>query len=156
MIQLVFISPESIIGNPTFLKMLLSSRYQRKLTTFVVDEAHCVKSWGDGYRIEFAYIGELRSIIPSTVPVMALTATATKHSYEVIVKRLSMRNVSLVALPPSKLNITYSLQPLLTSSDFTDRICFDLEQMKHHSQKLLSFVEHNYYKDYSDLYIKIG
>ena len=43
--QLVYISPESIIGNTRFWSMLLSSVYQEHLVAFVVDEAHCVKTW---------------------------------------------------------------------------------------------------------------
>lgn len=44
-VQLVYISPESIIGNTKFRNMLLSSAYQEHLVAFVVDEAHCVKTW---------------------------------------------------------------------------------------------------------------
>ena len=43
--QLVYISPESIIGNTRFRSMLLSAIYQEHLVAFVVDEAHCVKTW---------------------------------------------------------------------------------------------------------------
>ena len=44
-VQLVFISPENIICNPKFRNMLLSERYRDYLVAFVVDEAHCVKTW---------------------------------------------------------------------------------------------------------------
>ena len=44
-VQLVFISPENIICNPRFRNMLLSERYKEFLVAFVVDEAHCVKTW---------------------------------------------------------------------------------------------------------------
>lgn len=43
--QLVYISPESIIGNRKFRQMLLSPVYKKHLVAFVVDEAHCVKTW---------------------------------------------------------------------------------------------------------------
>ena len=43
--QLVFITPESIICNPLYRNMLLSPVYKDRLVAFVVDEAHCVKSW---------------------------------------------------------------------------------------------------------------
>ena len=44
-IQLVYISPESLLCNPRFRNMLLSDNYKRNLRAFVVDEAHCVKLW---------------------------------------------------------------------------------------------------------------
>ena len=48
-----------------------------KLMGLVVDEAHCVKTWGDDFRTAFSKIGTLRSLIPQHVKVMALTATCT-------------------------------------------------------------------------------
>jgi len=44
-IQLVFISPESLLTNKTYRRMLRSDAYQKKLVAFAVDEAHCVKLW---------------------------------------------------------------------------------------------------------------
>jgi len=44
-IQLVCISPESLLCNPRFRNMLLSDKYKRNLRALVVDEAHCVKLW---------------------------------------------------------------------------------------------------------------
>lgn len=44
-IQLVYISPESLMGNEKIRKMLLNSVYSQNLVGFVVDEAHCVKMW---------------------------------------------------------------------------------------------------------------
>lgn len=44
-IQLVYISPESLLCNSNYRKMLLLYVYKEKLVAFVVDEAHCVKSW---------------------------------------------------------------------------------------------------------------
>ena len=43
--QLVYISPECTIGNAKFRSMLLSPIYKKNLVAFVVDEAHCVKTW---------------------------------------------------------------------------------------------------------------
>ena len=43
--QLVYMSPESLLTNPTWRDMLLSDVYQTNLVAFVVDEAHCVKKW---------------------------------------------------------------------------------------------------------------
>ena len=66
--------------------MLLSPAYQERLIALVVDEAHCVKMWGDEFQIAFSKIGSLRTLIPQKVHVMALTATATTETYHVVTK----------------------------------------------------------------------
>lgn len=44
-IQLVFISPESILNNKKFCNMLQRNKYQEHLVGLIVDEAHCVQMW---------------------------------------------------------------------------------------------------------------
>ena len=44
-VQLVYISPESILNNKKFRAMLQKEIYQEKLRALAVDEAHCVKLW---------------------------------------------------------------------------------------------------------------
>ena len=44
-IQLLYISPESILCNTLYRNMLMSTTYQNKLVALVVDEAHCIKMW---------------------------------------------------------------------------------------------------------------
>ena len=43
--QLLYISPESLLGNPQWRDMFLSVVYQKNLVGFIVDEAHCVTQW---------------------------------------------------------------------------------------------------------------
>ena len=44
-VQLVYISPESLLLNRRYRNMLTTPTYQQKLKALVVDEAHCVKFW---------------------------------------------------------------------------------------------------------------
>ncbi len=104
-VQLVFITPESILENPLYRNMLLSQPYRDKLVALVVDEAHCVKLWGDKFRRVFGEIGDLRSLISGNVQVMALTATATEETLSIVTKKLSMRKPTLIALSPFRVNI---------------------------------------------------
>ncbi len=115
-VQLVFITPESVIENQTYRNMLLSPPYRKSLVALVVDEAHCVKVWGDEFRTAFAQIGDLRSLIAKKVKIMALTATATTETFYVVTSRLSMDNPKLIALPPSRENIMYHFHPKINLS----------------------------------------
>ena len=78
--QLVYISPENLINNTSYRRMLLRQAYKDNLVAMVIDEAHCIQTWGDEFRMAFAEIGNLRSIIPQQVNIMALTATATQET----------------------------------------------------------------------------
>ena len=116
-VQLVYITPESMIETSRYRDMLLSPPYQEKLVALVIDEAHCVKTWGDQFRTTFAKIGNLRSLIPKEVNILALTATATTETYYVVTQRLAMSDTSLVALAPNRDNITYEILPKVNDVD---------------------------------------
>ena len=128
MVQLVFISPECLLHNRMYRSMLLSDAYKQNLVVFAVDEAHCVKTWyvckisglldtklhsfflfrGDEFRPAFAETGEVRSIVPDSIPVLALTATTTYTILQAVVSRLSLRvkEMIVVAISPQRCNIT--------------------------------------------------
>ena len=77
---------------------------------------------GDCFRREFSRLGEVRSIIPKNVHVMALTAIATKSMRAETIKSLDMQRPVIVSIPPikdyifysisSKFKITFSLGPV--------------------------------------------
>ena len=62
---------------------------------------------GETFRKEFANLGEVRSIIPPEVKVMALTATATVQTRKAVCKTLGIVNVAVIAESPNKENIKY-------------------------------------------------
>lgn len=83
--------------------MLLSTKYKENLVTLVVD-----KELGDEFRSAFSKIGDLRSILPAGINVMALTATATVETFDFMSRRLSMKDPTPIALPPNHDNIIQS------------------------------------------------
>ena len=44
-VQLIYISPESLLCNPRYRRMVRTGPYKDNLVGIVVDEAHCVKTW---------------------------------------------------------------------------------------------------------------
>ncbi|XP_014740419.1 PREDICTED: Werner syndrome ATP-dependent helicase isoform X4 [Sturnus vulgaris] len=61
------------------------------ITLIAVDEAHCISEWGHDFRSSFRNLGSLKKTLPS-VPIIALTATASPSIREDIVKCLNLRN----------------------------------------------------------------
>ena len=109
MYQLVYIGPEMLIGQHLYREMLLSQVYQQNLVAFVVDEAHCIKTWGTKFRESFMRLGEARSLIHQSLSVMALTATAVQSTKSIIRRTLGMRSTSCeIVVSPVKNNVKFA------------------------------------------------
>ena len=57
---------------------------------------------GDEFRTAFADIGNIRSLLPKKVNIMALTATSTKTTLSSVKSRLAMKDAVVIGLPPEK------------------------------------------------------
>ncbi|MCR5214945.1 MAG: RecQ family ATP-dependent DNA helicase [Eubacterium sp.] len=75
----LLISPERL-ANKEFRDVLLS--ITDNVGLFVVDEAHCISDWGHDFRPDYRRIVEIINRLPSTVPVLATTATANDRVVE--------------------------------------------------------------------------
>ncbi len=75
--NILYISPESL-RSKTIERLLLS----RRIARFVVDEAHCLSSWGQDFRVDYLYIADfIKSLqekknLSFPIPVSCFTATA--------------------------------------------------------------------------------
>ena len=61
---------------------------------------------GDNFRHAYARVGEIRSITPANIHLMALTATATRHTRNDVIKKLGMKHCTIITRSPHKPNIT--------------------------------------------------
>lgn len=85
-LKLLYLSPERL--QSTSFTVVLE---RLPLEYIVVDEAHCISLWGYDFRPAYLHIAEIRKWHPS-VPVIALTATATDEVVSDITTRLEMKN----------------------------------------------------------------
>lgn len=60
----------------------------------------------------FSKIGELHSIVPDHVNVLALTGTATPEVVKAVKNKLSLNDIAIVGIPPTRDNIKYHVEPL--------------------------------------------
>ena len=133
--------------------MLHSDEYKKQLVAVVVDEAHCIKTWGDKFRTSFSKIGELRSLIPTSVNILTLTATATLETYHIICERLSMSDPCLIALPPSCDNIRFQVKPKIRLEDLASLLSHSLLERRVKCPKTIVFVRQ--YSDCTNVYLMI-
>lgn len=73
-IDLLMISPERL-ANPDFRTRILP-QLQSGIGMLVIDEAHCISDWGHDFRPDYRRIVQIVKAMPSSVPVLATTATA--------------------------------------------------------------------------------
>ena len=95
----------------------------------------------------------LRSILPAGINVMALTATATVETFDIVSQHLSMKDPTLVTSPPNRDNIIYRVHPKATLNELTDDLCSEFRTKRTEFPKTVIFVRQ--YRDCSDIYLMI-
>jgi ATP-dependent DNA helicase RecQ len=83
--KFLYVSPERLESS-LFLEYLPGL----PINIIAVDEAHCVSQWGYDFRPPYLRIAAIREYFPE-VPVLALTASATKEVQEDIIEKLEFR-----------------------------------------------------------------
>lgn len=102
--KFLYVSPERLSSAP--FKEILS---QLPLNLIAVDEAHCISQWGYDFRPPYLQIAEIRSVFP-TIPVLALTASATPEVQKDICEKLLFKNEKVFAKSFSRPNISYLIR----------------------------------------------
>lgn len=85
--QLLYISPE-LIQEPRIIQLLQA----RKVSLFVVDEAHCISQWGHDFRQDYLRLHEVMKQLNDPT-LLALTGTATEEVQADIMKQLKRESM---------------------------------------------------------------
>ena len=80
------------------------------VSLFAIDEAHCISEWGHDFRPDYRNLKTLRRDFP-TVPLIALTATATEKVREDIAAQLGLRQPEIFISSFDRANLSYTVRP---------------------------------------------
>jgi len=83
-IELLYLAPEALEGS---LRSIIAGC---NVSLVVVDEAHCISHWGHDFRPAYRKLAGLKQEL-GDIPVLALTATATRRVAGDIIRQLGMR-----------------------------------------------------------------
>ena len=106
--KLLYVAPETLTKQEN-----LDFFSDLNVSFFAVDEAHCISEWGHDFRPEYRRLKEMMEEIDATVPIIALTATATPKVQSDIVKNLSLRDPEVLISSFNRANLYYEVQPKL-------------------------------------------
>lgn len=109
--DILYLAPESLRSNAIF-----SMLKNRVIERFVIDEAHCLSTWGNDFRHDYFYIGEFISdlleekIFQVHIPIACFTATAKPNViddiYNYIDSSLDIKLGKYLAMPQRE-NLDY-------------------------------------------------
>ena len=100
--KFLYVSPERLLTEIMQVRTKLM-----KVCLLVIDEAHCISQWGYDFRPPYLKIPEFRKFIPN-VPIIALTATATKEAQQDIIQKLELIKVQVFQQSFARPSISYS------------------------------------------------
>lgn len=104
-IKILYVAPERI-ATGRFRNFLMAM----PPSLIAIDEAHCISEWGHDFRPDYRNLKNLRQAMPS-IPVIALTATATEEVRRDIADQLQLEDSKWFVSSFNRPNLSYSVRP---------------------------------------------
>lgn len=103
-LEFLFLAPEQLANAE-----VLDQAAAAEPSLIVVDEAHCVSSWGHDFRPDYLRLGQVAAAL-GRPPILALTATAAPPVRAEIVERLGLRDPLVVVRGFDRPNISLAVE----------------------------------------------
>lgn len=126
--KMLFVAPETLTKeeNIDFFR-------QVELSFIAVDEAHCISEWGHDFRPEYRRIRTMIDKINKSIPIIALTATATEKVRADIIKNLEMKNLQYFISSFNRFNLFYEILPKKSKDQAINSIVRIIKSMPNQS-----------------------
>jgi ATP-dependent DNA helicase RecQ len=111
--MVIFLTPEYLIKCQNWIQQLAS---KDRLSLVALDEAHCISTWGHDFRPDYQGMYRIKEWVPN-VPILALTATATKQVEEDIITYLQLENPQIFKTSFDRPNLIISVKSKPTEFD---------------------------------------
>lgn len=102
--KLLYVTPE-LCSTENFHQLIQVMKVKQKLAYLAIDEAHCVSQWGHDFRPDYLKLGYLRIKVGKDIPLIVLTATATRQVRLYMNIYMKINGCSLTCLKILKLNL---------------------------------------------------
>lgn len=99
--KFLYVSPERLSS-----EIFLTKLQFMNVCLLVVDESHCISQWGYDFRPSYLKIADIRNVLQD-VPVLALTATATKEVVDDIQDKLHFKTKNVFKTSFARSNLSY-------------------------------------------------
>lgn len=128
-IKIVFLTPEKITQSGQARSLIDNLYMENKVERFVIDEVHCVSSWGQDFRPDYLKLSILKEFYPD-VPILGLTATATNQVKADIKKLLNLHSVLYFQSSFNRPNLFYEIRNLKKAKWEEDiaKVCMEQSQ----------------------------
>jgi ATP-dependent DNA helicase RecQ len=121
--EFVFTTPEQLAGDT-----LLTRLKRAEVDLFVIDEAHCISTWGHDFRPAYLELPKaIRAL--GTPTVLALTATAPPEVVDDINRQLGLGALHVVTTGAQRENLFLAVRPVTSDADKMAALLETLRQL---------------------------
>ncbi len=104
--KMLYVAPETLTKQEN-----ISFFSDLPISFIAVDEAHCISEWGHDFRPEYRKLRDMINMINPSLPIIALTATATPKVQDDIVKNLNLQEPNIFIDSFNRANLYYEIVP---------------------------------------------
>lgn len=108
-LKCLYVTPEKMARSAKLIRCFEALQRRGLLARFVVDEAHCISQWGHDFRKDYKALALCKGRFP-TVPLLALTATATARVRADLVAQLRLPRCLVFCQSFNRGNLRYEVR----------------------------------------------
>jgi ATP-dependent DNA helicase RecQ len=108
-LRLLYLSPETLLSAPVWQQL---SQPKLKINSLILDEAHVLVQWGDGFRPDYRRLGAVRQELVKTksedhgrIAIAAFTATADPQAQKQLISCLQLETPKRITTSPFRGNL---------------------------------------------------